>query len=288
MHTDRSLMAGASAMLAHIGFSPDDVYPIAYPFTHIGAAAMLTCSLVTGAGRGIGRGHAMVLASEGASVVVNDVDRGEADAVVREIEAKGGIARANADDVGTRAGCEALVAQCVSALRMKDQGDGGSIVNTTSGAHMGNFGQTNYAAAKGAIASMTYTWALELARFGIRVHCIAPAASTRMTASAKDAEGREIELPYWDPALNTPIVAYWISAEGNWVTGQVLTTGIERLGVLQQPRMGKTLMREGGWDSASVRRWFKDGLGRDLESFGLAKTPYAYYDGVKYDGVKPR
>lgn len=47
-HTDRSVMAGASAMLAHIGFGADDVYPIAYPFTHIGAAAMLTCSLVTG------------------------------------------------------------------------------------------------------------------------------------------------------------------------------------------------------------------------------------------------
>lgn len=47
-HTDRSVMAGASAMLAHIGFEPDDVYPIAYPFTHIGAAAMLTCSLETG------------------------------------------------------------------------------------------------------------------------------------------------------------------------------------------------------------------------------------------------
>ncbi|MEZ4331704.1 MAG: AMP-binding protein [Myxococcota bacterium] len=47
-HTDRSVMAGASAMLAHIGFEADDVYPIAYPFTHIGAAAMLTCSLVTG------------------------------------------------------------------------------------------------------------------------------------------------------------------------------------------------------------------------------------------------
>ncbi len=217
------------------------------------------CVVVTGAGRGIGRGHSMVLASEGASVVVNDVDLREAEAVVREIEAKGGIARANGDDIGTRAGCEALVAECVSAfgridaaisnagivrdrsflkmtdaefddvfrihakstfwvaqaaaLRMKDQGDGGSIVNTTSGAHMGNFGQTNYAAAKGAIASMTYTWALELARFGIRVNCIAPAASTRMTAAAKDAEGRDIELPFWDPALNTPLVAYLISEE---------------------------------------------------------------------------
>jgi len=47
-HGDASVMAGASAMLAHIGFDADDVYPIAYPFTHIGAVAMLTSSLVTG------------------------------------------------------------------------------------------------------------------------------------------------------------------------------------------------------------------------------------------------
>lgn len=285
------------------------------------------CVVISGAGRGIGRAHAMVLAAEGAKVVVNDLDRAEAEAVVREIEAAGGVARVNADDVGTRAGCEALVAQCVdafgridaainnagivrdrsllkmtdeefddvfrihakstfwvsqaAALRMKDQGTGGSIVNTTSGAHMGNFGQTNYAAAKGAIASMTYTWALELARFGIRVNCIAPAASTRMTATAKDAEGRDVELPFWDPALNSPIVAYLISDQGDWVTGQVFATGMERLGVLQQPKVGKTLMREGGWDVASVLRWFKEGLGRELEPFGLAKQPYAYYDGVR-------
>jgi len=287
------------------------------------------CVVVTGAGRGIGRGHSMVLAAEGARVVVNDVDRGEAEGVVKEIEAAGGIALANGDDVGTREGCEALVAQCVSewgridaavnnagivrdrsflkmtdeefddvfrihakstfwvsqtaALRMREQGDGGCIVNTTSGAHMGNFGQTNYAAAKGAIATMTYTWALELARYGIRVNCIAPAASTRMTTEAKDPSGKKIELPFWDPALNTPIVAYMISDEGDWVTGQVFATGMERLGVMSQPKFGKTLMREGGWDIESVRRWFKDGLGRELESFGLGKAPYPYYDGLKTD-----
>ncbi len=61
------------------------------------------------------------------------------------------------------------------ALRMKEQGTGGAIVNTVSAAHFGNFGQTNYAGSKGAIASMTYTWALELARYGIRVNAISPA-----------------------------------------------------------------------------------------------------------------
>ena len=285
------------------------------------------CVVVTGAGRGIGRGHSMVLAAEGANVVVNDVDLAEAEGVVKEIEAAGGRAVANGDDMGSRAGCEALVAQCIdtfgridaavnnagivrdrsflkmtdddfddvfrihakstfwvsqaAGIAMREQGAGGCIVNTTSGAHMGNFGQTNYAAAKGAIASMTYTWALELARYGIRVNCIAPAASTRMTAGAKDSDGNEIELPFWDPALNTPLVAYMISDEGDWLTGQVFATGMERLGVMRQPTPGKTLVREGGWDIESVRRFFKEGLGPELEPFGLAKRPYAFYDGLK-------
>jgi 3-oxoacyl-[acyl-carrier protein] reductase len=162
---------------------------------------------------------------------------------------------------------------------MREQGDGGCIVNTTSGAHFGNFGQTNYAAAKGAIASMTYTWALELSRYGIRVNCVAPSGSTRMTQTARDAEGNEIELPFWDPKLNGPIVAYLMSDEGDWVTGQVLACGMERLGVMRQPAYGKTLTREGGWDVESVRREFRSSLGSDLEPFGLAKAPYPHRDG---------
>ena len=285
------------------------------------------CVVITGAGRGIGRGHALVLASEGAHVVVNDVDLEEARGVVADIEKAGGRATANGDDIGTRKGCEALVAQCVSdfgridgainnagivrdrsflkmtdeefddvfrihakstfwvsqaaALRMREQGQGGSIVNTTSGAHFGNFGQTNYGAAKGAIASMTYTWALELSRYGIRVNCIAPAATTRMTGTAKDPDGNVIEMRFWDPALNAPIVAYVMSDEGDWVTGQVFATGMDRLGVMQQPQYGDTMLREDGWDVASVQRWFKDALGKKLQPFGLGKAPYPFMGGVK-------
>jgi NAD(P)-dependent dehydrogenase (short-subunit alcohol dehydrogenase family) len=292
------------------------------------------CVVISGAGRGIGRGHARVLAAEGACVVVNDVDFAEAEAVVAEISKAGGRALANGDDIGTRAGCEALVAQCVgvfgridaainnagivrdrsflkmtdaefddvfrihakstfwisqaAAQRMRDQGQGGCIVNTTSGAHMGNFGQTNYAAAKGAIASMTYTWALELARHRIRVNCIAPAGSTRMTDTAKDAEGNAIELPFWDPALNTPLVAYLISDEGDWVTGQVFAVGMERLGVMRQPTFGKTLTRSGGWDIASVRSRFASELGPVLEPFGLNKAPYPHAPRAQDAAPAPR
>ena len=93
-----------------------------------------------------------------------------------------------------------------AALRMKDQGTGGAIVNTVSAAHMGNFGQTNYGGAKGAIASMTYTWANELSRYGIRVNAISPSATTRMSASAKGADGKVIDTPFLDPNLNGPLV----------------------------------------------------------------------------------
>jgi len=283
--------------------------------------------VITGAGRGIGKGHAEVLASEGASVVINDVDLEVAQEAVDEITKAGGSAVANGSDIGTRAGCEELVEQCISAYgkldasianagivrdrsllkmtdeefddvfrihakstfwvgqlaarHLKERGAAGCIINTTSGAHFGNFGQTNYGGAKGMIASMTYTWALELARYGIRVNAIAPAATTRMTDVARNPDGTKVELPFWDPALNSPIVAYMISDEGNWITGQILATGMERLGIMIQPRYGPTLMREGGWDVESVRRWFKDALGKQLEPFGLGKAPYPYYDGLE-------
>ncbi len=70
-------------------------------------------AIVTGAGRGIGREEALLLASEGATVVVNDVDAAEAESVVGEIAAAGGAAHANADDVASYAGAGSLLAQAV-------------------------------------------------------------------------------------------------------------------------------------------------------------------------------
>ncbi len=72
-------------------------------------------ALVTGAGRGIGREEALLLAAEGAHVTVNDVDHAEARAVVAEITAAGGTAQANADDVSTWSGAEAAVTEAVGS-----------------------------------------------------------------------------------------------------------------------------------------------------------------------------
>ncbi len=283
--------------------------------------------VVTGGGRGIGRGHCLHLAEQGASVIVNDIDLDEAKKVVLEISEKGGKASTNTSDIGTRDGASALVAQCVdefgaihaivnnagnvrdrsflkmsdeeftsvlrvhvhgtfmcsqeAAQRMRDQGTGGSIVNTVSAAHFGNFGQTNYAGAKGAIASMTYTWALELARYGIRVNAISPSGSTRMSASYKGPDGVEVELPFIDPTHNGAFVAFLCSDQADWISGQIFGTGGDRVVVLEQPKYGTGMFKEGGFGVDDLPQSFAQFLKLHLEPVGLMKGPYPFYDGVK-------
>ena len=136
-----------------------------------------------------------------------------------------------------------------AALAMRDQGSGGALITTVSAAHFGNFGQANYAAAKGAIASLTYTLALELARFGIRVNGISPLATTRMSDTYKGADGKEVELPYFDPELNGPMLIYLAGDRGNYISGQVFGTGGERVVILEHPRYGTGMYMAGGGPS---------------------------------------
>ena len=201
--------------------------------------------IVTGAGRGIGREHALLLAREGARVVVNDLgvssdgsggSGGPADEVVAAIRAAGGEAIANTDDVADWDGGARLVQSALDAwgrldvvvnnagilrdrmfvsseaaeweavLRVHVMGHvcvarhaaawwrgrskagepvAGRIINTSSGAGLqGSVGQAAYAAAKGAIASLTLVQAAELGRYGATANAIAPAARTRMTETA--------------------------------------------------------------------------------------------------------
>ncbi|MEE2679874.1 MAG: SDR family oxidoreductase [Myxococcota bacterium] len=282
-------------------------------------------AIVTGGGRGIGRGHCLQLAGQGASVIVNDVDLDEARKVAAEISEQGGKSGVNDSDISSREGARALVQQCVdefgaihacvnnagnvrdrsflkmsdeefdavmqvhlygtfrvaqeSALRFREQGGGGSIVNTVSAAHFGNFGQTNYAGAKGAIASMTYTWATELARYGIRVNAISPSGTTRMSQTFRSG-GKVVEQPFVDPNQNGAFVAFLCSDEANWVTGQLFGTGSGRVQIVEQPSYGTALYLE-DLPVEGIVAHFRRVFGTRLESFGLMKPPYAFYDGVK-------
>ena len=283
-------------------------------------------AIVTGGGRGIGRGHCLHLAEQGASLIVNDIDLEEARKVAAEIGELGGKASANDSNIATREGAQALVQQCVdefgaihvavnnagnfkdrsflkmsdeefdavvqvhmygtfrvaqeAANRMKNQGTGGSIVNTVSAAHFGNFGQTNYAGSKGAIASMTYTWAVELSRYGIRVNAISPSGTTRMSATAK-VGGKTVELPFLDPNQNGAFVAFLCSDEADWVTGQIFGSGNNRIQILSQPKYDTALHLPTDFSVDSIVENFKKVFDQRLENIGLMRTPYAFYDGVK-------
>jgi len=283
--------------------------------------------VVTGAGRGIGKGHALQFAKAGAAVVVNDIDDEVAGEVVAEIEAFGGRAIANTGSVGEKSGADSIVAACVeafgkidvmmanagiardrtflkmseeefddvfnvhvkgtflchqaAALQMKAQGTGGVLLSTVSAAHFGNFGQTNYAGAKGAIASMTYTMALELARYGIRVNAISPSGTTRMSDTYVGPDGKKHPMPFIDPELNGPMLVYLCSDEGNYISGQIFGTGGERIALLEQPKYGHTLFMPGGWTVEAVQQHFKPNLGNKLEPIGITKPPYPFGGGVE-------
>lgn len=283
-------------------------------------------AVVTGAGRGIGRGHCLSLSQAGAAVVVNDIDREQAEQVVAEIVGAGGRAITSNHNIASREGANALIESCVAefgkidilvnnagnlrdrsflkmtdeefdavwlvhvkgtfwcaqaaALKMREQGHGGAIVNTTSGAHFGNFGQTNYSAAKGAIASMTYTWALELYRYGIRVNAIGPLGSTRMSDTSKDTSGKDLNMDFIDPNRNGPLVAYLCSDKSAAVSGQIFGSGGERIAHMVQPHYGKTLLRDGGWDLEAIDENFPEKLAGEFGALGMFGKPYPFHDGV--------
>ncbi|MBW2939910.1 SDR family NAD(P)-dependent oxidoreductase [Zhongshania aquimaris] len=282
--------------------------------------------VVTGAGGGIGRAHALLMASEGARVIVNDINTQAANSVTTEILAAGGDARANIDNIASRSGAEALIDHCIeafgaidvivnnagnlrdrsflkmtdeefdavwqvhvkgtfwcsqaAALAMKAAGRGGAIINTSSGSHFGNFGQTNYAAAKGAIASMTYTWAIELAGLGIRVNGICPVAMTQMTAGLMADQNGQSPQALWQAERNAPLAAYLASDEAINVSGQIFGVGGERLSHMVQPHYGKTLTMKNGWTVAAVREQFQQVMPQQFGNFGILGNPYPFHGGV--------
>ena len=289
-------------------------------------------AIVTGGGRGIGRGHSLHLAKSGANVLVNDIDSEEAEKVVNEILDEGGVAKTSSQDISSREGCSLLIDECVTefgnidilvnnagilrdksllkmtdddfdsvwnihvkgtfwssqlaALRMKESGKGGSIINTTSGAHFGNFGQTNYAAAKGAIASMTYTWAIELAKYGIRVNAIGPTGSTRMSATfASSKNTNHDNLPFIDPTSNGPLITYLSSDLAKKISGQIFGCGGERLALMVQPHYGKTLKKDEGWSIQDIDGVMEKEFIHEFKNLGMLGIPYPFHEGVFPPGV---
>jgi NAD(P)-dependent dehydrogenase (short-subunit alcohol dehydrogenase family) len=189
-------------------------------------------AIVTGAGRGLGRAHALALAERGAKVIVNDLAEGEgvsenAQSVVDHIIKQGGEACANGADVSNFDQVQNMISQamdkwgridilvnnagilrdktflkmtpedmrlvidvhlmgsmyCAKAVWeiMREQAYGRIVLTSSSSGLYGNFGQTNYGAAKMAMVGMMNTLHLEGMKYNININCLAPAAGTEMT-----------------------------------------------------------------------------------------------------------
>ena len=197
-------------------------------------------AIVTGAGAGLGRSHALELARQGARVVVNDLS-GTAQTVVDDINRSGGTAIANTGDVTRYEEMQAMAAHTIARYgridilvnnagilrdrtfakmplddfrkvmdvhvmgtvnatkavwaQMQLQAYGRIVMTTSSSGLYGNFGQSNYAAAKMAVVGLMQTLSLEGARHNVRVNCLAPTAVTAMTEGLISQEAAAILAP---------------------------------------------------------------------------------------------
>jgi NAD(P)-dependent dehydrogenase (short-subunit alcohol dehydrogenase family) len=155
-----------------------------------------------------------------------------------------------------------------AAKAMKEAGYG-RIINVTSQAGLrGNFGQTNYGAAKAAIMGMTFIWSIELGRSGITVNAMSPAGATRMTASLFERTG-ETPPPESNPALNAPLVTWVASDQAGHVNGQILGRTDFAYTIYQHPKQVAYMYQDGGFDVAEVGENFDKILGQHLQHVGM-------------------
>ena len=145
---------------------------------------------------------------------------------------------------------------------------GGSIVNISSGAALGQRALGTYAASKGAVASLTYSWALDLEVAGIRVNAVCPLARTRMVSSERSMRNCP---PDRTPERIAPLVTYLLGDRSLGVTGQVIRCNGPQLHLVGQPHFKAPVLTRDSWDDESVARAFTEVFGAHLEPYGMEK-----------------
>jgi NAD(P)-dependent dehydrogenase (short-subunit alcohol dehydrogenase family) len=154
------------------------------------------------------------------------------------------------------------------------RGRTGSIVNLTSGAQTGLRGAGIYGATKGAIASATYGWAVDVAGTGLRVNAVSPVAETRLS-SATDAFRVETGIaplrsgPRPGPEANAPVVSFLLSDLARDVNGQVLWILGRRLSLMTHPAVLAPVLERDEWSVESIAAAFRTELGRRQQQLGI-------------------
>lgn len=179
---------------------------------------------------------------------------------------------------------------CVRAAYayFKENGVAGRIVCIGSPTgQRGNFGQTNYAAAKAGIVGMVRTWALEMKRAGVMVNAVIPVAATAMTKTvpffqkAVEADERGEAMPSFfrhDLGFGTAddvagLIAFLSSPEADGITGQAIGVGGDRLQVWSHPEPVATEYHEDGWDYATMQTQGAELVKGNLQEVGEKMPP---------------
>ncbi|MEU1515202.1 SDR family oxidoreductase [Streptomyces sp. NPDC005811] len=183
-----------------------------------------------------------------------------------------------------------LAACTLPAMRHMMQAGSGSIVNVTSGAHLGIPYMVGYGATKGAVASMTYCWAMELAPHGVRVNAISPLGLTgQTTTSAAFADTHRLASMSGlgtgnkpDASANAPVAVYLLSEKSHRVTGQIVRIEGTALSLIAHPAVREPILRrESGWSADVIAEVFEGELGGHLVPLGVTPLLRAeYLDGA--------
>lgn len=168
--------------------------------------------------------------------------------------------------------------------RLREQDEGGRIVVVSSIAgQRGNFGQTNYAAAKAGIAAFARTWAMECAKHQITVNAIVPNAITRMISTipgmAPLVEAAERGEPLPDlvrkqmgmgtPDDVAPLLVFLCSDAASDVTGQCIGLGGDKLSLWAHPKEISVAYRDGGWTADAIAAVWSSSVGSQPETYGI-------------------
>ena len=293
-------------------------------------------AIVTGAGRGIGREEALLMAKHGARIVINDLgghfdgtgqSRSPAEDVVKEIRSAGGEAVANFESV-TDFKAAKRIFECaidnfgklnivvnnagilrdrmifnmseedwdaVIAVHLKgafnvsrhacsywrEQHKLGNVLNgrvimtSSDSGLLGNAGQSNYGAAKAALASMAIIVDREMARYGVTANTIAPVARTRMTVEGvADSSFTAAKPGQWDafnPANVAPVVAWLASDDAKDVHGEVFRSGLGGVWLMKGWTTASLISQKATWDPVELGAKLKAELAKGVtkkESLG--------------------